>query len=56
MTDIVMKNQKDKESGQELATSAAEIMAEAIFEGMAGELVLHQDPKGGCLRSRRILS
>jgi len=51
MTDIiagrVMKNQKDKESGQEVAKSAAEIMAEAIFEGMAGELILHQDPKGG---------
>ena len=60
MTDIiagrVMKHQKDKESGQKVAKSAAEIMAKAIFEGMAGELVLHQDSKGGITYANPLLA
>ena len=36
---------KDEE-GKEVQRSAAEIMAEAILEGMEGKLILRQDEKG----------
>jgi len=41
----ILKTMKDEE-GPEVQRSAAEIMAEAILEGMQGELVLRSDEKG----------
>ena len=50
MTDIiagrVMKNEKDRESGQQVDMSAAEVMANAIFEGMQGKLILSHNQYG----------
>jgi len=41
----ILKNSKDQ-NGKEIQRSAAEIMADAIFEGMEGKLILRQDEKG----------